>query len=81
MSTGITIEAKVAIPPTGLRLNQLKRRYSLRLISAPVCHPLRQRCPDDYPPIMKQAETKMKIVIPGIYRQVTNTITSDLIKS
>jgi hypothetical protein len=36
------LEAEAAIPPTGLRLNQLKRRYSLRLISAPEYHPLRQ---------------------------------------
>jgi hypothetical protein len=44
------LEAEAAIPPTELRLNQLKRRYSLSLISAPEYHPLRQRCPDDYPP-------------------------------
>jgi hypothetical protein len=37
------LEAEAAIPPTELRLNQLKRRYSLRLISAPEYHPLSQR--------------------------------------
>jgi hypothetical protein len=34
------LEAEAAIPPPELRLNQLKQRYSLRLISAPEYHPL-----------------------------------------
>jgi hypothetical protein len=44
------LEAEAAIPPTEIRLFQLKRRYSMKLISAPEFHPLRRRCPDDYPP-------------------------------
>jgi hypothetical protein len=44
------LEIEAAIPPTEIRLNQLKRRYSMKLISASEFHPLPRRCPDDYPP-------------------------------
>jgi hypothetical protein len=43
------LEAEAAIPPTEIRLNQIKRRYSMKLISVPEFHPLRRRCPDDFP--------------------------------
>jgi len=44
------LEAEAAIPPTETRLNHNIRRYALRIATLPEDHPIRLRCPTDYPP-------------------------------
>jgi ribonuclease HI len=44
------LEAEASIVPTITRLNYNSRRYALRILSLPSDHPIRERCPDSFPP-------------------------------
>ena len=49
-TSAMHIEA--AIPPVHIRLTHLQRKYAIRILTMPMSHPVRQRCPLSFPPAL-----------------------------
>jgi hypothetical protein len=45
----MALHNEAALPPVSVRLDNKQRKYTLRLVSLPMSHPIVQRCPTSFP--------------------------------
>ena len=48
----VAMEILSALPPVEVRLRHLTRRNATRILTMSELHPVRQRCPDTFPPLL-----------------------------
>jgi len=56
-SPTIALHNEAALPPVAVRLNHIRRKYAIRILTLPEKHPIRQCCPLTFPPFHETPES------------------------
>ena len=56
-SPTISLHNEAALPSVAVRLNHMRRKYAIRILTFPEMHPIRQRCPSTFPPFYESPES------------------------